>query len=175
MSSVWTGEFQRVRRSSDRFRVALVLLILLLLEFYLRPSLIEGRGMPDLLLLALLLLCLRLSPGMAAMAGLTVGFVIDVLTPSRFGAAMLAHVILGWGAAWGRGVFFADNIAVNAGLFFVGTWVRNILVLFLSGTTMSALGAEALVWSPLQGITTAAVGIVVVMMFRDWLAIRIER
>ncbi|HRP08700.1 MAG TPA: hypothetical protein PLL69_09440, partial [Gemmatimonadales bacterium] len=80
MSSVWTGEFQKVRRSSDRFRVALVLLMLLLLEFYLRPSLIEGRGMPDLLLLALLLLCLRLSPGMAAVAGLTVGFVIDVLT-----------------------------------------------------------------------------------------------
>jgi hypothetical protein len=88
---------------------------------------------------------------------------------------MLAHVLLGFGAAWGRSVFFADNIAVNAGLFFVGTWVRNLLVLLLSGTTLAAFTAEALLWSPLQGLTTAIVGVIVVSMFRDWLAIRIER
>jgi hypothetical protein len=111
----------------------------------------------------------------AAVVGLLVGIVMDVLVPARFGANMLAHVLLGWGAAWGRGVFFADNLAVNAGLFFIGTWVRNMLVLLLSGTTLGALGSEAIFWSPLQGITTAMVGVVVVILFRDWLAIRIER
>jgi rod shape-determining protein MreD len=175
VSNLWTGEGPRYRRSSDRVRVTLVIAILLLLEFYLRPSLIEGRGMPDFLLLALLLFCLRVSPGVAALVGLCVGFVIDVLAPARFGANMLAHVLLGWGAAWGRAVFFADNLAVNAGLFFVGTWVRNMLVLLLSGTSLGVLGAEALVWSPLQGITTAMVGVVVVILFRDWLAIRFDR
>ncbi len=175
MSNVWTGEFRPFRRTSDRFRISLVLGILMLLEFYLRPSLVEGRGMPDFLLLALLLLCLRLRPGTAALVGLLVGTVIDVLSPSRFGANMLAHVALGWGAAWGRAVFFADNLAVNAGLFFVGTWLRNMLVLILSGAALSRIGLEAIFWSPLQGLTTAAVGIVVVILFRDWLAIRIER
>ncbi len=175
MSNVWTGEFRQFRRSSDRLRVAIVIGLLLLLEFYLRPSLVEGRGMPDFLLLALLLLCLRLRPGMAAIVGLLVGSVIDVLSPARFGANMLAHTLLGWGAAWGRAVFFADNIAVNAGLFFFGTWVRNMLVLLLIGAALARLGVEAILWSPLQGLTTAVVGVLVVLFFRDWLAIRIER
>ncbi len=175
MSNVWTGEGPRYRRSSDKIRVTLVILILVLAEFYLLPSLVEGRWMPDLLLLALLLSCLRVSPGMAAVVGLLVGLVMDVLVPARFGANMLAHVLLGWGAAWGRAVFFADNLAVNAGLFFVGTWVRNMLVLILSGTSLAVLGSEAIFWSPLQGLTTALVGVIVVILFRDWLAIRIDR
>lgn len=175
MSNVWTGEGPRSRRSSDRVRVTLVIGMLVLLEFYLLPSLVEGRAMPDLLLLALLLFCLRVSPGVAAVVGLCVGLVMDVLAPARFGANMLAHVLLGWGAAWGRAVFFADNLAVNAGLFFFGTWARNMLVLLLSGSSLGVLGSEALWWSPLQGITTAMVGVVIVILFRDWLAIRIER
>jgi rod shape-determining protein MreD len=148
--------------------------MLLLLEFYLRPSLVEGRWVPDFLVLALLLLCLRSRPGVAAIYGLLVGVVIDVLTPARFGANMLAHVLVAWTAAWGRAVFFPDNVVVNAGVFFVGTWVRNMLVLVLSGTTLSQLGMEAVFWSPLQGASTAAVGVVIVLLFRDWLAIRID-
>lgn len=175
MSNLWTGEGPQRRRTSDRVRITIVIVVLVLLEFYLIPSLVEGRGIPDLLLLALLLLCLRLSPGPAALVGLVVGLVVDILSPARFGANMLAHVLLGSGAAWGRGVFFADNIAVNAGLFFLGTWVRNMLVLLLSGVTWARLGAEAALWAPLQGLTTALVGVVVVVLFREWLAIRIER
>lgn len=155
-------------------QVTVVIAVLLLLEFYLRPSLIEGRWVPDFLLLALLLLCLRSRPGAAACYGLIVGLMIDVLTPARFGANMLAHVLVGWSAAWGRAVFFPDNVIVNAGVFFVGTWVRNLLVLVLSGTTLAQLGVEAALWSPLQGATTALVGGVIVLLFRDWLAIRID-
>lgn len=175
MSNLWTGEGPRRRRSSDQLRIGLVITILLLLEFYLRPSLVEGRGVPDFLLLGLLLLCLRFSAGTAALMGLVVGLVIDVLSPARFGANMIAHVALGYGAAWGRAVFFADNVAVNAGLFFVGTWFRNIAVLALSGASLGRIGAEAVFWGPLQGISTAAVGLLIVVLFRDWLAIRIER
>lgn len=175
MSNVWTGEGPTRRRRSDRLRISLVVMILLLLEFYLRPSLVQGRGMPDFLLLALLLLCLRFPPGWAAVIGLVVGATIDLLTPARFGANMIAHVLLGFTAAWGRAVFFADHVIVNAGLFFVGTWIRNLLVLLLSGATLGALTAEALIWGPLQGLTTALVGTVIVILFRDWLAIRIER
>lgn len=175
MSSVWTGEGPTRRRRSDRLQISLVIGILLLLEFYLRPSLVEGRGMPDFLLLALLILCLRLSPGWAAVVGLLVGGTIDVLTPARFGANMLVHVLIGYAAAWGRAVFFADHVIVAAGLFFAGTWVRNLLVLLLSGATLPRLGAEAALWAPLQGATTALVGTAVIILFRDWLAIRIDR
>ncbi|MEO5799147.1 MAG: rod shape-determining protein MreD [Gemmatimonadales bacterium] len=175
MSSVWTGEGPRRRRSSDKFRVGVVIGALLLLEFYLRPSLIEGRGMPDFLMLALLLLAIRQRPGTAAVIGFAVGLMVDVLTPARFGAGILAHVLVGWGAAWGRSVFFADNLLVTAGVFFIGTWARNLLVLLFSGTSPGRLLTELLIWSPLQGLTTAAVGVVIVMLFRDWLAIRMDQ
>ncbi len=175
MSHVWTGEGPRGRRRNDGFQAGLVILILLGLEFYLRPSLIEGRGMPDFLLVALVLLAIRTGPGTAALIGLGVGLLMDVLTPARFGANMLAHVLVGWSAAVGRAIFFPDNLVVNAGLFFLATWVRNVLVLTVAGTSWAELGAEMVLWAPLQGLTTAMVGTVIVLLFRDWLAIRIER
>ena len=44
----------------------------------------------------------------------------------------------------------------------------------LSGTALPELLMQLTIWSPLQGLATAAVGVVVVVLFRDWLAIRIE-
>ena len=66
----------------------LVLAVLILLHFYLRPRLYAGRGAPDFLLLALLILAFRSRPGVAAVAGFLVGLVEDVLTPARFGRKM---------------------------------------------------------------------------------------
>jgi rod shape-determining protein MreD len=156
-------------------RVVFVMVLLLVLEFYLRPAIIETRhGAPDFLILVLLLLAIRRSPGVAAVIGLIIGLVIDVLTPAHFGAGILANVLVGWGAAWGRSLFFADNLIVNAALFFAGTWLRDVLMLVFSGTPLSAMPVEALVWAPLQALSTTVVGLAVVIVFRDWLAIRIE-
>lgn len=174
MSGARYVERRRRSRTTDRVRVAIVLVALALTQFYFAPSLIESRVIPDFLLLALLLLAIRQSPGSAAVTGFIVGFVVDVLTPAQFGAGMLAHVLVGWGAAWGRQVFFADNLLVNAALFFTGTWVRNLLLLVLSGTPIGRLATQLTIWSPLQGLTTALAGVVVVLLFRDWLAIRID-
>jgi rod shape-determining protein MreD len=165
---------RRRTRRSDVVRFACVLLLLLGLEFYLRPALVEGHGVPDCLIVILLILAIREKPGVGALTGLIIGTLIDVLTPARFGAAMLAHVLVGWGAAWGRSIFFADNLLVNAALFFVGTWVRDLLVLTFSGTPLRAFPVELFVWAPLQALTTAILGTLVVLIFRDWLAIRIE-
>jgi rod shape-determining protein MreD len=131
--------------------------------------------MPDFMVLALLLLAIRQRPGTAAVTGFVIGLLVDVLTPARFGAGILAHILVGWGAAWGRGVFFADNLLVTGALFFAGTWVRDVLMQLFSGTSIGQLALEAAWWAPLQGATTAAVGVVIVMLFREWLAIRIER
>jgi rod shape-determining protein MreD len=174
VTAIRTADRRRRSPRGARVRIALVIALLLLLEFYLRPSLIDGRGMPDFLILGLLLIAIRQSPGQAAVTGLVVGLLTDVLTPAHFGAGMLAHVIVGWGAATGRAIFFADNLLVNALLFFVGTWVRNAIVVLLSGASLSQLAVELLVWSPLQGIATAVAGVLLVLLLRDWLAIRIE-
>jgi hypothetical protein len=64
--------------------------------------------------IALMFYAMRSSPGAAAAAGFLVGLVEDALTPAQFGAGALAHTVVGYLAAWGRAVFFAENLVVNA-------------------------------------------------------------
>ncbi len=146
----------------------------MLLHFYLRPRLYAGRGAPDFLLLALLILAFRSSPGAAAVAGFCVGLVQDVLTPARFGAAMLSHTIVAYLAAWGRAVFFADNLLVNAGLFAGGTFLRNLLVHLAGGVGVGSVLAAAAWWGAVQAVTTALAGIVVILSLRHRVDFRLE-
>jgi rod shape-determining protein MreD len=110
----------------------------------------------------------------AAVAGFLVGLATDALTPARFGAGALSHTIVGYLAAWGRAVFFPDNLLVNAGLFAVGVWLRTLIQLLVSGEALSQMVSILAVWAPLQAVTTAIVGVLVVLLFRDWLAIRLD-
>jgi rod shape-determining protein MreD len=151
-----------------------VLVLLSLAHFYLRPRLYDGHGSPDFLLLALLIVALRSRPGGAAVAGLVVGLVTDTLSPSTFGAGMLAHSTVAWLIAWGRAVFFADNLLVNFGLFFAGTWLRNLLLLLAGRVGAGALLASLTTWSLLQAVTTAVAGVLVVLIIRHRVDFRIE-
>lgn len=160
-------------RRSD-LRLYLGFAILLALQFYVRPRVFDGRAAPDFLILALLLVAMRTRPGLAAVAGFCVGLISDVLTPAALGANALAHTVVAYLAAWGRMVFFPDNVLVSAGLFAVGVWLRNAIVLLASGTPSGQLSSGLLVWGPLQALTSAAAGMLLVLMFRDWFAIRIE-
>ena len=155
-------------------RLFLGFLLLFGLHFYLRPRVFDGRAAPDFLLCALMLIAVRSRPGWAAVAGFLVGIASDVLTPAAFGAGALAHTVVAYIAAWGRAVFFPDNLVVNAGLFAGGVWLRNAIVLLASGTPTSQLSSALLVWAPLQALTTALAGLILLLMFRDWFAIRIE-
>src|SRR3954464_12132307 len=125
-------------------RVPLLLLVLFLmtLQFYLRPRLGSARVSPDFLLIGLMLFAMRSGAGAGAVAGFLVGLIEDSLTPARFGASALAHTLVGYFAAWGRAVFFADNILVNAAFVAVGLWFRDLVVLVTSGTERSQLLTE---------------------------------
>jgi rod shape-determining protein MreD len=161
-------------RRGRRGPVAVVILGLVAGHFYALPWFGNSGAAPDLLLLAMLLVAIRSRPGVAAVVGFVVGLVTDVLTPARFGAGALAHTIVGYLAAWGRAVFFPDNLLVNAGLFAGGVWLRTLLVLLASRVEVAELARVALIWSPIQALATGIVGVIVVAMFRDWLAIRLE-
>jgi rod shape-determining protein MreD len=117
---------------------------------------------------------IRSRPGSAAVVGFIIGLLGDSLTPARFGAGALAHTVVGYLTAWGRAVFFADNLMVNGAVFFAGTWLRNLIVLFASGGTGDDIVRQLLIWSPLQALTTAATGAIFLMIFRRWLDIRLE-
>ena len=160
-------------RRSDKYRFVAILLGLVVLQFSLRPRLGDDRMAPDFLLLALLIYTIRAQPGRAAAVGFLVGLLRDALTPASFGAGALAHTVVGYLAARSKVVFFAENVYVNAWLFFVGTWLRNCIVAVLSGGLKSGLlGWELLVWSPIQSATTALVGLALLWLFGRQLAIR---
>lgn len=160
--------------SVSRVQLLFVMLLLLVLQFYVRPRLWDARVSPDFLLIALMLFAMRTSPGVAALAGFAVGLVADTLTPARFGAAALAHTLVGYLAAWGRSVFFADNMLVNAGFVAAGLWMRDLIVLLASGTDHRQLVTELFWYSPLQALTTAGFALVVLITFRAWFSIRLD-
>jgi rod shape-determining protein MreD len=143
------------------------------LHFYVRPRLGDPRVSPDFLFVGLMLFAMRSSPGVAAIAGFVVGLTADALTPAQFGAAALAHTVVAYLASWGRAVFFADNLLVNAAFVAVGLWIRDLLVLALSGSGRP-LVVELALYSPLQALTSALFALLVLLVFREWFAIRLD-
>jgi hypothetical protein len=63
---------------------------------------------------------------------------------------------------------------VNAAVFAGGLWLRDLIVLLASGSGGEDLLTRLAVWSPLHALTTAIAGILVLIVFRDWLDIRLE-
>jgi rod shape-determining protein MreD len=161
-------------RRGDNLRFLFVIALLVGLQFSVRSHLGDERIAPDFLLLALLIYTIRSRPGPSAAAGFVVGLIGDALTPASFGAGALAHTIVGYLSSWAKAVFFADNLLVNGGLFFAGTWLRNAILVLASGKfSGSQLTWELFIWSPLEGATTAVAGIVMLVIFRQWLATRV--
>ncbi len=158
----------------SRVQLLLVMLLLVVLQFYVRPRLWDARISPDFLLIALMLFAMRSSPGVAALAGFAVGLIADTLTPARFGAGALAHTLVGYLASWGRAVFFADNILVNAGFVAVGLWLRDFIVLMASGTDHRQMFTELIFYSPLQALTTAGFALIVLITFRSMFSVRLD-
>jgi rod shape-determining protein MreD len=117
---------------------------------------------------------MRAGPGPGALAGFVTGLVNDALTPAAFGAGALAHTVVGYLAAWGRALFFADNLLVNAAFVAVALWVRDLVLLVASGTPQDRLLVELLLRSPLQALTTAVFAVLVLAAFRQWFAIRLD-
>lgn len=159
---------------ANRVQLVLVMALLVLLHFYLRPRLWSARVSPDFLLIALVFFAMRAGPGAGALAGFAVGVVNDALTPAAFGAGALAHTVVGYLAAWGRAVFFADNLLVNAAFVAVALWVRDLILLMASGTAQGRLLVELTVNSPLQALSTAVFALLVLAAFREWFAIRLD-
>jgi len=160
-------------RRTDRYRYPFMMTLLVVLQFTVRSHLGGDRIAPDFLLLALLLYTIRAEPGKSALAGFIIGLLRDAMTVVSFGAGMLAHTLVAFASSWAKAVFFAEHVFVKGCLFFAGTWLRNFLVLAISGKLQgSQVAWELLVWSPLQGLTTALVGVVVLWFFGGWLSPR---
>jgi rod shape-determining protein MreD len=129
---------------------------------------------PDFLIIALVFFAMRAGPGTGSLVGFAVGIANDALTPAAFGAGALAHTVVGYLAAWGRAVFFADNLLVNAAFVAVAVWLRDLILLLASGTPQGQLLVELTLKSPLQALSTAVFALLVLVAFREWFAIRLD-
>jgi rod shape-determining protein MreD len=161
-------------RRVTRAQLGILLLLLLILQFYVRPRLWSARVSPDFLLIGLMLFAMRSGAGAGALAGFLVGLIEDTLTPARFGAAALAHTVVGYLAATGRAVFFADNMLVNAAFVAVGLWVRDLIVLLVSDSNHRQLLTELTFYTPIQAVTTAGFSLLVLMTFRALFSVRLD-
>src|SRR5207237_496846 len=129
-------------RRTDRYRYPVIMTLLILLQFTVRSRLGGDRIAPDFLLLALLIYTIRAEPGRSAAVGFFAGLLRDALTPASFGAGALAHTLVGFFSSWAKAVFFAEHVFVKGCLFFAGTWLRNLIVLLVSGRLQRAPVAQ---------------------------------
>jgi rod shape-determining protein MreD len=151
----------------DALRTFIAFVVLVVLHYSLRPLMGWQRVGPDFLLVALLVVAVRVRPGAAAVVGLLVGLISDSIGTEPFGASAMAMTIVAFGASWMQQVVFADDLMVNAMLFFFGEWAFSIVFLFASrGQGGGTLVMPLLVWAPLRAAVTALFGVVTMMILR---------
>ena len=63
---------------------------------------------------------------------------------------------------------------MNAAVFAAGLWFRDLIVVLASGAGGEDMVRRLAVWAPLHALTTAIAGVIVLIVFRDWLDIRLE-
>jgi rod shape-determining protein MreD len=143
--------------------------ILLVLHYTLRP-LLGWRAPIDFMLIGVMLLAIRVRPGVAAIVGFVIGLVADSLTPDSLGAGAIAMTAVAYTASWLKAVFFADNLALNAFFFFLGKWLFDI-VYFVGEHRLAGgqLVQQVFLWSPLSAAATAVAGVVLILIMRPLL------
>ncbi|HUF28343.1 MAG TPA: rod shape-determining protein MreD [Gemmatimonadaceae bacterium] len=150
-------------------RILLAFMMLVVLHFTLRPFL-GWRTEPDFLTVALLLAAVRVRPGTAAVIGFLLGLGRDALLLEGYGSSAIAFAFVGFGAAWLKAAFFADNLALNGFFFFLGKWAYDVMFLIVERRLEGMdLAIQLGVWSPLSAAVTALAGVLVLIVMRPLL------
>jgi rod shape-determining protein MreD len=153
----------------DWLRLTIAVCVLVVAHFVLRP-LLGDRIEIDFLVLALLLLSIRVRPGVGALLGLLLGAASDAAAPAGFGSAMLSLTLVGYVTSWLKAAFFAENAVLDGVVIFVSAWGVILVRLLLSGRAFEGgFAVSALVWAPLSAAATAIVGAVLFAVLRPLL------
>ncbi len=153
----------------DWLRLFFSVLLLVVAHFVLRP-LLGDRIEIDFLVLALLVLSIRVRPGVGALLGLLMGAAADAAAPAGFGSGMLALTLVGYVTSWLKAAFFAENAVLDGVVIFASAWGVILMRLLLSGRGFEAGAAvTALVWAPLSAAVTAVVGALLFTVLRPLL------
>lgn len=153
----------------DWIRLTVAVALLVVAHFVLRP-LLGDRIEIDFLVLALLLLSIRVRPGVGALLGLLMGAASDAAAPAGFGSAMLALTLVGYITSWLKAAFFAENAVLDGIVIFASAWGVVLFRLLLSGRAFeTGFAVSALVWAPLSAAATAIVGALMFAVLRPML------
>lgn len=145
-------------------RLAVTFAVLLALHFSLRPAL-GWRVSVDFVVVAILMLAVRVRPGVAALAGFFLGLLVDVQHPPTLGASALGLACVAFGASFLKASFFSDKPSMNALLFFLGKWAFDVLfVLIATGIAAQGVLSQLFIWSPLSAALTAVAGTIVLLL-----------
>ena len=151
------------------FRTLLAFLTIVLLHYTLRPFM-GWRAEPDFLTIALLLASVRMRPGSAAITGFVLGLLRDAHMLEGYGSSAISLAFIGFGAAWLKAAFFADNLVLNGFFFFLGKWAYDITFFLVERRLDGAeLAIQLGVWSPLSAAVTALAGVLLLVLMRPLL------
>jgi hypothetical protein len=140
--------------------------LLVVLHFVLRIGLGLGALAPDLLVVALLLTARFSRAGTAAGVGFGLGVLEGAMVPVQFGASALVLVILGFLGARSRDLVASDGAVFLAVYLFAGKWLFDVLFAVVTGGIFRPTVANLVLISPLEALYAAAVGVIVVALYR---------
>lgn len=147
---------------AGRPRAWILAIVLVVLHFLLHVGLSYGRGAPDFLTLALLLLAREISIGRAAVAGLAFGLLEDALSVLAFGANSIAMTLVAIGGAATRDLFVGDTRLFVVSYVFIGKLTRDLIHWVAVGEGLRQPFVEQVVIEGgIASLYLAAVGLVV--------------
>jgi len=139
---------------------------LILAQFTLVP-LLGWRVGVDCLAIAVVVVAVRVRPGVAAVTGFLIGLLADALAPEAFGAGALAMTLVASGASRLKAGFFEDRLLLSV-LLLAGVKFAHDVIYVLAERRLHgvALLAQLGLWSPLAALATALVGAAVLVAVR---------
>lgn len=148
--------------SFGRPRAWVLALLLFVLHFVLHVGFSYGRGAPDFLTLAILLLARELPVGRAGAVGLLFGLCEDALSVLAFGANSIALTVVAIGGAITRDLFVGDSRMFLISYVLIGKLVRDLSHWIAVGEGLrQPFMEQVLIQGGLSAVYLAAVGLVV--------------
>ncbi len=135
-------------------RDALLLFVLVVLHFSLRPLFMEWPVAPDLLTAAVLLGSLSLRAGNAALLGCMLGLLEEAIGLAG-GWTVLLYTLAGFVGARFRDVIFADVRFFVPLYLFLATWLIHVAIAALTASLDATTG---LVIAPADALLKALIG-----------------
>lgn len=147
-------------------RVMVLTAGLILMHLVLHVALGFGAGAPDLFVVAILLGSRSMNVRSAAALGLFLGLLEDAYSVTSFGSNVLALTVLGMAGAKSRDLFVGDSKSFLVSFFFLGSWLRIVLVWAVTEPAMrQAFDERFLLQSGLLALYAASVGFALRMLF----------